>query len=230
MDGLELCRLVKAVPRFSYVILMTVRGELDDKIDALECGVDEYLVKPVDHRELAARIRAGARIIAANRALEAESRTDRLTALKNRRAFEETLAYEVARAGRSGRPFCLIFGDVDHFKSVNDRYGHRVGDHLLTAVGAALGQTLRKTDHVFRLGGDEFAMILPDCPLDASAQWTARMRAAIAGVQIPDLDHPVGLSFGVVAFDPARPVPIEDLIGKADEQMYLAKRSSYRTA
>jgi diguanylate cyclase (GGDEF)-like protein len=226
MSGLELCRNVKAVSRFCYVILMTAKGELDDKLEALECGADEYLVKPVDQRELWARLRAGARILAANRVLAAESMTDGLTGLKNRRAFESAYAHEQAMSERTRKPFCLIMGDVNRFKAINDTYGHQAGDRVLVSIGSALQGTLRTTDTVYRLGGDEFAAILPDCAMEGGVMCLNRMQAVAAGLRFDEMPLPVTLSLGVAVFDPDHPVQAEALIREADERMYQDKRTS----
>jgi two-component system cell cycle response regulator len=232
MSGLELCRRVKGLSDGCYVILITARDALDDKVDALDCGADEYLVKPVHHRELLARIKAGARIHTKHRSLatenlslSTENRTDGLTGLKNRRSFEETLSYEMAKADRAGKPFCLLLGDVNRFKSINDQYGHQVGDRVLVAVGAIMADTLRKIDMVFRLGGDEFAAILPECNCEGANKALARVKSAVTGLRFPEMADPVGISLGLAIFDPADAVPADILIEKADKDMYEAKRA-----
>jgi len=225
MSGLELCQRVKGLSDGCYVILITARDALDDKVDALECGADEYLVKPVHPRELWARIKAGARIRSKHRSLKDESRTDGLTALRNRRSFEEMLSYEMAKADRAGKPFCLLLGDVNRFKSINDQYGHQVGDRVLVAVGAAMAETLRKIDMVFRLGGDEFAAILPDCANDGGLKCLDRIKSVVAGLRFPEMTDPVGISLGLAIFNPTDPVAADTLIEKADKEMYEAKRA-----
>jgi diguanylate cyclase (GGDEF)-like protein len=190
-----------------------------------QCGADEYLVKPVHPRELWARIKAGARILAAHRSLAAENRTDGLTGLKNRRAFEEALPYEMAKADRAGRPFCLLLGDVNRFKSINDQHGHPLGDRVLIEVGKVLTQTLRKIDMVFRLGGDEFAAILPDCPHQGGIQCLDRINAGITALRFEEMTDPVAMSLGLAMFDPSNPVSINELIEGADREMYGAKRA-----
>ena len=225
MSGLELCRRIKASSYYCYVILITARDALDDKVSALECGADEYLVKPVHPRELWARIKAGARILAAHRSLAAENRTDGLTGLKNRRAFEEALSYEMAKADRAGRPFCLMLGDVNRFKSINDQHGHPLGDRVLIEVGKVLTQALRKIDMVFRVGGDEFAAILPDCPQQGGQQCVDRINAGLAALRFQEMSQPVAMSLGLSTFDPANPVSTNELIREADREMYDAKRA-----
>jgi len=224
MGGLELCRRVKASRVFCYVILMTARDALDDKVNALECGADEYLVKPVHHRELWARIKAASRILDKHRSLADESRTDALTGLKNRRAFEETLPYEMAKADRAGKAFCLVMADVNRFKAINDQHGHQAGDQVLAAVGDVMTQTLRKIDMVFRIGGDEFAAILPECPLQGGQQCLIRLNTAFASIRLAQMPEPVGISLGLSIFDPTEPVAMDVLMRKADSEMYQAKR------
>jgi two-component system, cell cycle response regulator len=225
MNGLDLCRRVKAVPKFCYVIVMTARDALDDKVNALECGADEYLVKPVHPRELEARIKAASRIVELHQALAAENRTDGLTGLKNRRSFEEALPYEMAKADRAGKAFCLMMGDVNRFKAINDQYGHQAGDRVLTAVGNVMIQTLRKIDMVFRLGGDEFAAILPECPREGGERCIFRLNTAVNKLRVPEIQEPVGMSLGLAIFDPTDPIPMELLIRQADNEMYQAKRN-----
>jgi len=224
MNGLDLCRLVKARPEFCYVIVMTARDALDDKVNALGDGADDYLVKPVHPRELDARINAGARICRAQRSREAESLIDGLTGLKNRRAFEETLAYEIAKADRAGKPFCLVMGDVNRFKAINDQYGHQVGDKVLAAVGHVMTESLRKVDLLYRLGGDEFAAILPECPRVGGENCLLRLKKAVTSLRVAEMPETVGISLGLAMFDPSSPVPMDVLIREADKEMYLSKR------
>jgi two-component system cell cycle response regulator len=224
MSGLDLCRMVKALPDFCYVILMTARDALDDKVNALDCGADEYLVKPVHPRELSARIKAASRILDKHQTLSAESRIDGLTGLKNRRAFEEALPYEMAKADRAGKPFCLVMGDVNRFKAINDQYGHQVGDKVLSAVGHVMTESLRKVDFLYRLGGDEFAAILPECPRGGGEKCLVRLKNAVTGLRVTEMPESVGISLGLAIFDPSSPVAMDVLIREADQQMYLSKR------
>ncbi len=224
MSGLDLCRKVKAVPGRCYVILMTARDALDDKVDALDYGADDYLVKPVHPRELDARIKAAARICEAQQSLAAESRLDGLTGLKNRRAFEEALPYEIAKADRAGKPFCLVMGDVNRFKDVNDQYGHQVGDKVLAAVGGVMTQSLRKIDFMYRLGGDEFAAILPECPRTGGENCLLRLKKAVTALRVDEMPEAVVISWGLAVFDPLSPVAMDVLIREADQEMYLSKR------
>jgi len=228
LDGLNVCRRVKAEAHFCYVILLSAKDAMDDTVDALECGADAYLVKPVEPRELFARIRAGARIVAAHRKVMDDSRLDALTGLGNRRAFDESLAAEAARADRNGRPFCLVLGDLDGFKAINDRQGHLVGDEVLAAIGRTCAETIRQGDRAYRLGGDEFAVILSDCPEQKGQVCVTRLMEAVSHLRVAPILEPVGMSLGVAAFEPGQSMTVAALVRQADERMYQAKRSVRR--
>jgi diguanylate cyclase (GGDEF)-like protein len=140
------------------------------------------------------------------------ARTDSLTGVANRRAWDEEFPRELARAARSGRPLCLALLDLDHFKDYNDRHGHQAGDRLLKAAAAAWQGKLRKTDLLARHGGEEFSVLLPDCELDNAMEIAERLRTA----------HPNGTcSIGVAHWD-RRESPAE-LVARADRALYAAK-------
>lgn len=150
------------------------------------------------------------------------ARVDELTGLPNRRTFDETMAREVARAARSGDPLSLVLLDVDHFKNINDAYGHSRGDEALRVVGRALAESARQQlDLAARYGGEEFALVLPGCPAAAAAMVAEEVRAAIAS-SCEDLRLTV--SAGVAVYG-ANAVTAEGLTVAADEALYQSKRS-----
>ena len=172
IDGLKLCSLAKQElgyeGRFLYFILLTVTSYQDDVVRALESGIDDYLIKPVDMRELAARIRIGARLMEAerklydaNRQLQLLATTDPLTGLLNRRAGLEQLEKEFARFRRGKQELSLLMLDIDHFKQINDNYGHNVGDAVLVELAVRLKSSLRNYDSIIRWGGEEFLIVCP---------------------------------------------------------------------
>jgi len=149
------------------------------------------------------------------------SRSDFLTGLPNRRAFEETFDMECKRSRRYNRPITLVYMDLDNFKQVNDGQGHQTGDEVLVAVAASLRTNLRATDCVARLGGDEFAILLPETD-EAAAQIIMRKLNAVLQTLLSTSNWPIGFSFGVVTF----PVPLDSLdamLERADKLMYDAK-------
>lgn len=165
--------------------------------------------------------------------LEQHGLTDPLTQIANRRMFDRRLAEEVDRWRRHRHPFTCIMLDIDHFKRINDRYGHAFGDHVLLQVAAALQRCLRPSDLLARYGGEEFVLLLPDTTLDAGMRLAERLRKEIFEMQVesPDRDTAglgVTVSLGVAALGvPAGLSPDADpgdwLVGAADDALYAAK-------
>ena len=161
-----------------------------------------------------------ARLIAA---LDAAARTDRLTGLPNRRAFEEQFEREAARSRRAGRPLGLLLADVDRFKEINDRWGHAAGDAALVAVADVLRETLRTCDTPARIGGDEFVVLLPDTDAEGARVVAARVSEAVTA-RGTDAALRLGLSFGLAVQRPEGDASVEDLMRTADIALYAAKR------
>ena len=155
--------------------------------------------------------------------LRAQATIDPLTGCHNRRGFDEILHLEFNRAKRYGRPLSLVLLDIDHFKRVNDDYGHEVGDHALQRIGRAVRHTFRNTDSACRYGGEEFALIFPETAKDEGEKLAERLRVLIESLP-PNSEVPRALtaSFGVAGF-PADGDTIPDLIRAADRALYLAK-------
>ena len=167
------------------------------------------------------------RQIADQRALERLSRTDALTGLLNRRAFERKLDGALARARRDGQPGVLVYIDLDNFKPINDRYGHQRGDEILCAVSELLSASSRAYDLAARLGGDEFVLWLSGLDVVAGDQRASELLACLVALSdlAPNDDAPLGMSIGIAMYDPAVPEAVEALVLRADGAMYQAKRS-----
>jgi diguanylate cyclase (GGDEF)-like protein len=157
--------------------------------------------------------------------LAAASRRDALTGLANRRAFEEELAREVARSGRSGGPLSVVALDVDRFKAVNDGHGHAAGDAVLREVAARACAAVRAGDLAARIGGEEFALLLPGAALPGALELAERLRAAIAAapVEAGGARLAVTVSLGCATLGPGEPA--DALLARADARLYEAKRS-----
>jgi diguanylate cyclase (GGDEF)-like protein len=153
---------------------------------------------------------------------EARAATDALTGLPNRRAVQDTLKRMLAQAGRTLTPLSAILLDLDHFKQINDTYGHEEGDVVLAAVGVALSDTLRASDFVGRNGGEEFVALLPDTDSAGAIDAAEKLRAAVAAVTPARLDRKVTASFGVATY-PADATDPETLLRLADRALYAAK-------
>jgi diguanylate cyclase (GGDEF)-like protein len=153
--------------------------------------------------------------------LHSLARTDPLTKLLNRRAFDERLAEELRRTLRTGEPFALLLGDIDHFKSINDRLGHAAGDAALVSVAELLTEGLRTVDAVARVGGEEFAVILPGTDVEGGVEVAERLRLALRTTTEHD-GEPLTISFGV-AEAPLHGSTADDLLRAADNGLYAAK-------
>jgi diguanylate cyclase (GGDEF)-like protein len=229
MDGLELCRRIRSrkdVP-YTYVIVVTARSGSEDRLNALAAGVDDFMTKPLDMRELEARLEIARRLLAVQEEMQkknarlAELATiDPLTGLGNRLRLTEALANYTSLAARTGMPLSLIILDVDEFKRYNDTYGHPAGDEVLRVLSASLRENAREYDIVSRYGGEEFALLLPGTDVDAALCLAERIRAAIE--QIPWVLRPITSSFGVATLsaDAAGPAV---LIQQADQALYHSK-------
>lgn len=231
MDGLELVQHIRSQvspKRYVYIILLTSRGEKKDIVGGLDAGADDYLTKPFDAQELKVRIKTGQRIIDLETQLAEQSRTDQLTQIANRRAFEERLGWLCEQAGRYGRSFGVVMIDIDFFKKYNDSLGHEAGDDALRRVAQLLSGAVRKADQAFRYGGEEFVCLLPETPDSGGLIAAERLRAAVEEAKIPHPQNPFGyvtISLGVATFVPGGGMPAEQMLGCADRALYEAKAS-----
>ncbi len=250
MEGLEVLRMIKARPdeHFVPVILLSVKSDLDSRVTGLRIGADDFLAKPFADSELLARTNAMLRIKALQdtvRAQKAElerlSITDGLTGLYNRRFFQERLDEEFRRAQRYSDPVSLIMIDIDHFKKVNDRYGHQTGDVVLKGTADLLRETIRDPDISARFGGEEFAIILPKTHLSGALTVAERiwrgMGQKVYAVSGSIHGRPgegagemrVTASLGI-SFYPSKDVTSSELLVRyADEALYKAKHEGRNT-
>lgn len=215
------------------VIILTAEDDLDRKAEILERGASDYVTKPFHEKELLARVRIHTKLKLLqdelrekNAQLEALSVTDALTGLANRRHLMTKLEQEVQRARRYKTPLSVVMIDIDHFKQVNDTYGHAMGDEVLRGIGKMLRAGVRATDLAARYGGEELTLVLPHTDLPAAIQVADALRQRFA-----ELDHTHDgvtirktASMGVAARDGQGEVPnAEDLLKYADEALYRAK-------
>ena len=163
-----------------------------------------------------------ARLAALVGVLADSARTDPLTGLRNRRAFEETLAVELERAARTGDTVSLIIGDLDHFKAINDDFGHPVGDEVLARAAQAVARAVRRVDVPFRMGGEEFAVIAPSTDLASAHLLAERIREEVLGAFSLGGPRELTMSLGVAAYPEHGPDGVS-LVAQADAACYQAK-------
>ena len=240
MDGIELCQKIKnaSLSHYVYVIFLTGKKDIDSIVEGLETGADDYLPKPFDKRELLSRLKVGLRLIEfekalreANHKLHTLAITDDLTGIFNRRAVFECMRGEISRVSREKSSFCLIMMDIDHFKKVNDTYGHSVGDKVLIETANRIKSELRPYDVIGRYGGEEFIAGISKADSKISKVIAERLRRCICErpFQIEDRKIDVSISLGVAYFAPSRDHDINDLleamIKAADIALYKAKEA-----
>jgi len=168
------------------------------------------------------------RVAARTAELKAMSLRDGLTGVANRRAFDERVQEELTRSRRNGKSVSLLIIDIDHFKRVNDSYGHQAGDDCLRRMGKTLSASCRRAgDFVGRYGGEEFVNLLPDTALENAVLFAEQVRSAVQGIvlEIGELRHPITASIGVAEARPDVNVTPADLIGEADRCLYAAKEN-----
>jgi diguanylate cyclase (GGDEF)-like protein len=236
LNGPELVEKIRTngQKNYTYIIMLTAMDDKDNVVLGLESGADEYLTKPFNSRELIARVASGMRILKleeqltqAHQQMEILAMRDELTGLLNRRAIEEYAEAEFNLTIRKERILSVIMLDIDYFKSVNDRFGHKFGDHALQQVAKILKADLRNYDRVGRWGGEEFILILPDTQLKDAATVAERLRARTAEMTI-SLENgeifSVHISLGV-ASTAGQFSSLTKLIDAADHALYQAKQT-----
>lgn len=236
LDGIGLCRAVRSMnlPYYTYTIILTSRDASEHVVMGLQAGADDYLTKPIIEPELLARLNTGKRLVEMERslrqALEENRRLsiiDALTGVFNRRYLMEQLSKELDRSARYSHPLSMMLCDVDHFKRINDNYGHQSGDETLVKFSQVLRECLRETDWIARYGGEEFVIVLPETNLSAAANVAERCRAALAkdAFVVGGKSLPVTASFGVSGWQGAVPTgsDINKLIAIADTGVYASK-------
>jgi diguanylate cyclase (GGDEF)-like protein len=235
LNGIDLCRLVRerASSPYQYILLVTAKDDKQDLVRGLEAGADDYLSKPFNRDELRARLRTGRRILTlqdeqlrAREELRVQATHDGLTGTWNRNAILDLLHREYELAARSGSTIGVIMLDLDHFKQVNDTYGHLAGDQVLVEAARRIQLAVRSYDLVGRYGGEEFLIVSPDCDREQITMCAERARLAIE--EQPVLVHSsriaITASAGVAILSP-RLNTEKEVLAAADTALYRAKRS-----
>lgn len=235
MNGIELCRRLRHQSRnyYHYVLMITGRSDKQDIVRARELGADDCLIKPFEPADLKARLGVGHRIVTLQNQLIAsreqhreQAMKDGMTGLWNRTAFLDLIQCELERAARTHSHTGLLLLDLDHFKRVNDTYGHLVGDIVLRETAQRLKQAVRSYDFVGRYGGEEFFIALVGCNAKQLHKRAEVIRLAVARepVRVGSIEIPITVSIGATIGSPRRRT-IADLLAAADKALYQAKDS-----
>lgn len=234
-DGLRLCSQMRSMEKTRQIpILLVIEPEENDRLmRGLDMGVNDYLVRPIDTNELVARVNTQIRRWRYTEQLRASVQrsielaiTDELTGFYNRRYMESHVATLVEAALNRGRVLSIMALDIDHFKPVNDTYGHDVGDMVLRECAERIGRNIRNVDMACRIGGEEFIIILPETNLAAAKKIAERLREQIeatpfAQSEVPD---PIRITMSIGVADLQAGDSMESLLKRADQALYTAKR------
>lgn len=236
IDGLKFLAMLQSREdlKAKPVIMLTSHNDLNTKVKGLESGASDYITKPFEPAELVARLRVHMQIKTlqdelrrSNQLLLELAQTDPLTLLCNRRHLYEKLDIELNRCFRSSSPISLIMADIDHFKKVNDDYGHQMGDEVLVRVAELLQEQLRTYDLAARYGGEEFCLVLPETGKKAALEVAERIRSKAETLRF---NKPIDkilltISFGVCSYAGTQEGSIDEIIRCADNALYEAKNS-----
>ena len=252
MDGVEVCNQVRKMhdQRMVYFIMLTVQSEKEHLMEAFDAGVDDFLAKPFHHGELLARVRAGARLVhmydelclrqaalaqsnselcRLNERLKQAAITDDLTRLLNRRQAMVRLNELWLQFRKNGEPVSCAIIDVDHFKEINDNFGHLKGDEVLQRIATTLLADMRSGDCLYRLGGEEFLVLFPNEGIDSATACAERCRANVQATMAAGLSSgAITVSIGVAQATKEMTVP-DQLLHAADLALYRAKDAGRNT-
>jgi two-component system cell cycle response regulator len=236
LTGPEVCRRVREYAKgkdtYTYILLLTSKSLKEDLIEGMESGADDYITKPFDQHELKVRLRSGTRIIDLQRELvtakdelREQATKDFLTRIWNRSSILDILQRELIRGGREDRSVGVVLADLDHFKLVNDTYGHFAGDAVLREFARRMQTSIRPYDAIGRYGGEEFLIILPGCDDQCTSRQAERMRSVLDAepMIVNERRHAITCSFGATTWRPGEPVSPDGLIRIADDALYAAK-------
>jgi diguanylate cyclase (GGDEF)-like protein len=227
LDGLTVLRRLKEIPQTQHVPVIVLSGEHgpQDKVTAFDLGAVDYVTKPFELTELRVRVRSALRMQQLIQMLAQRAQVDGLTGLWNRTFFDRRWNEEHARCARHGHSMSIALLDLDHFKMVNDNFGHPAGDMVLQSVAKVLQRECRTSDLACRYGGEEFVLLMPDTPSPDAARVCERIRTAVEAARWPRLPSlRVTVSIGIAGAGSSAPVSADQWVEATDHNLYTAKR------
>lgn len=226
-DGFEVIRRLKDDPktRSIPVIFLASSAQTSEKARGIDMGAVDFVSKPFDPVELIARVNSALRTKALLDLLEQRAHLDGLTELGNRFALQDALVREFAAGRRDETPLSVLVIDIDHFKRINDQYGHAAGDEILRRVALTLRAAVRPHDFLARYGGEEFVVLAPDCPPELALRTAETIRTQAAALEVTFRNHRIRLttSVGVHCVEPPYGADPQEAFDRADQALYRAK-------
>jgi two-component system cell cycle response regulator len=227
MEGVQICQTIRKHKDrpYIYILLLTGRSQKEDLLYGLELGADDYLTKPFDGQELRARLLVGERLLRLHDELRFRAMHDGLTGIGNRTSIVETLEKELSRQVRGDEPFGIILADIDHFKEINDKYGHLCGDAVLQAIAQRMEGCTRSFDSLGRYGGEEFLIVAPGSDATGTMGLAERIRKMMESkLVVTEQGHvAVTMSLGVAISTDPKHIDVNMLLQSADDALYRAK-------
>jgi diguanylate cyclase (GGDEF)-like protein len=228
-DGFEVIRRLKDDPRTRSipVIFLAASALTHEKAKGIDMGAVDFVSKPFDSVELLARVNSALRTKALLDLLEQRAHLDGLTELGNRFALQDTMPREFSACRQRGASMSVLITDIDHFKRINDHYGHAAGDDVLRRMADVLRVAVRPGDFLARYGGEEFVVLCPDCPLGDALQTAERIRTRVADLRVSFRSSLIQMtsSVGVNCVEPPYPADPQEVLDLADKALYRAKAS-----
>lgn len=228
VSGLEVLKELKSSQDTAHIpVILVTTNSLDEQIvQGLDLGAYDYVIRPYSYTVLAARIRAALRGKAHQEQLKQLSATDSLTQLLNKRQFTQMVQREIQRVYRLGGPLCLIVLDIDHFKSINEHFGHDTGDEVLLEFSRLISQQVRTIDIIARFAGDEFVICLPDTDLPSALNIAERILCQVEQSQVLSKSgNPIDFTASIGVSTLKNDEHFEVLYTQADKALYKAKHS-----
>ena len=232
LSGIEVCSRLRENPEFDsiYIIILTAKSEKKYIVEGLNAGANDYIVKPYDNDELKARINVGKRMVEiqselenAKSALIHEAMHDSLTGIFNRKAILDLLKKELSRTSRTNGVLGLGMCDLDHFKRINDKYGHQTGDEVLKGFTQIVNENLRDYDLIGRYGGEEFLIVLPSCGDSKEIMDFNRICKVVADSQIKTRSGDISITVSIGVTQSNGNESLDEILTKADNALYKAK-------
>ena len=228
IDGLELCKRIRAQPslQYTYIILLTSMDGKGSYLEGMDAGADDFITKPFDEEQLAARLRVAERIIALHQKLHIQATHDHLTGVWNRAAIMGHLRGEVERARRQSSHMGVIIADLDYFKRINDTYGHPTGDEILQEAARRMSAALRGYDRIGRYGGEEFLITASGCDWSEAMALGERICSSISSAPVNSRAGQIDMTVSIgIATSCGQADDTGELIAAADQALYQAKEA-----